>query len=93
VNTTAAVRDFWRHSTDVKFSDVVALLVTLGNDEFDSSECLHAYLSSNHGGQWTDAYRLLCESPFRPGPMWSESEVERRLLATWSDCENIFKRG
>lgn len=43
---------------------------------FDVAEALHCWLSLNHKGQWSDAYRLLCRSQFKPGPMWTESRCE-----------------
>lgn len=43
---------------------------------FDVAEALHAWLSLNHEGQWSETYKLLCRSRFKPGPMWRESRVE-----------------
>ena len=43
---------------------------------FDIAEALHAWLSLNHEGQWSETYKLLCRSQFRPGASWSESRVE-----------------
>lgn len=40
---------------------------------FEICEAIYCYASLNHDGQWSELYRILCESPFRPGPLWSES--------------------
>ena len=48
---------------------------------FDQAEALHTVLTLWHEGQHSTKYRLLSLSKFSPGPMWSESEVEK---------ENIF---
>lgn len=44
---------------------------------FDVAEALHACLIAWHGGQWSETYRLLCRSKFKPGMAWSESLVEQ----------------
>jgi hypothetical protein len=52
-------------------------MITVDQDNyFDVAEALHAWLSLNHEGQWSDTYRLLCRSQFKPGASWSESRVE-----------------
>ena len=47
----------------------------LGHEYFDAYEAVHVYLTLNHSGQFSTYYRMLSESEFRPGPMWSESRV------------------
>jgi hypothetical protein len=42
---------------------------------FEVYEACHTWLSLNHGGQWTDEYKLLSQSVFNPGPMWTEGRV------------------
>jgi hypothetical protein len=51
-------------------------LIVTDENYFELAEAVHAWLSLNHEGQWSDTYRLLCRSKFNPGPMWSESRVE-----------------
>jgi len=61
---------------------------------FDVAEALHCYLSLNHNGQWSDEYRMLCQSKFKPSPMWSESRcLEENFYCeeiTQDNCETVF---
>lgn len=57
---------------------------------FDQVEALHTVLTLWHEGQWSTKYRLLCQSQFKPGPMWSESQVEQENdfyseIETWKN--------
>lgn len=40
---------------------------------FDVLAAAYAWCSLNHQGQGSLQYALLCEIPFHPGPLWSES--------------------
>lgn len=42
---------------------------------FEIAEAVHAFCSLNHHGQSCEMYSILSRSPFRPGPMWSETRV------------------
>lgn len=43
---------------------------------FEQAEALHAVLTLWHGGQASKTYSLLCQSQFKLGMAWSESQVE-----------------
>jgi len=43
---------------------------------FGVAEALHAVLTLWHAGQYSETYRLLCRSKFKPGMAWRESDVE-----------------
>lgn len=50
--------------------------IKITNDNyFDIAEALHTVLTLWHDGK--HGYVVLCKSQFKPGPGWSESDVER----------------
>ncbi len=52
-------------------------MLKIDNDNyFEVAEAIHAWLTLNHEGQASDTYRMLCQSEFKPGMLWSESDVE-----------------
>lgn len=38
-------------------------------DEFDREEAIYWFANDYHGGQSSDLYRALCNSPYSPGPI------------------------
>jgi hypothetical protein len=63
---------------------------------FDQAEALHTVLTLWHDGQWSETYALLCRSKFKPGPFWSESEVQKnnsyyQELEQWTSDNQIDK--
>ena len=52
--------------------------------DFDYEECyeaIHAYCCLNHSGQFSELYRMLSTSDFKPGFYWNETTVERENIA------------
>lgn len=44
---------------------------------FDYAEAIYCFASLNHSGQGSEMYSILSTSTFKPGPLWSESQVEK----------------
>jgi hypothetical protein len=36
-------------------------------EDFDIEQAIYWYCADNHAGQWSDLYRVLCESEYTPG--------------------------
>jgi hypothetical protein len=52
-------------------------LITINTENFfDVAEAIHCFCTLNHGGQTSELYSILSRSEFKPGPLWSESNVE-----------------
>lgn len=56
-------------------------LDTMSDDEWEFSleSALYYFASMNHGGQWSNLYKVLCNSHYSPGRMenfekWSEND-------------------
>lgn len=52
--------------------------------DFDYEDCyeaIHAYCCLNHSGQFSELYRMLSTSDFKPGFYWNECTVERENIA------------
>lgn len=64
-------------------------------DAFDVAEAIHAFANDYHGGQWTDLYRVLSASKFRPGPMWRgpESEAAQEIYAALAEFDAMDPHG
>ncbi len=53
------------------------MVQAIDNDNyFDVAEAIYAYCSMHHSGQSSELYKILCQSEFKPGPMWSESRCK-----------------
>ena len=57
-------------------------------DEFDVEAAIYWLASDYHGGQWSNLYRALCASPYRPGPLVREAADEGDSAA---DCYNHLR--
>ena len=74
-------------SDELNIDNVIAQLVNLADvDDFTAAEAIHAYCSLNHEGQWSKLYRLLSQSEFKPGPLWSEEYVDEFVLDLVSEA-------
>lgn len=73
-----------------EYDAIVSKLTDKGYDEFDACECLHAWLSVNHGGLWSDTYSLLSQSKFNPGRFWSEDKVKEDMPELWEDIAEVI---
>jgi hypothetical protein len=76
-------RDDHHHKRErmMDINTLIAKLVEIADvDDFTAAEAVHAYCSLNHEGQWSKLYRLLSQSEFRPGPLWSEAYVDEFVL-------------
>jgi hypothetical protein len=45
------------------------LAVLAGEEEFSVEAAIYWFASDCHGGQWSNLYEALCQSPYRTGPL------------------------
>jgi hypothetical protein len=50
--------------------------------EFDIEEAIYWFASDYHGGQWSNLYSALCQSPYKPGALqsWCGSDIAVELV-------------
>ena len=61
---------------------LVLVMGLFGWANFERAEAIHAFASDYHGGQGSDLYRVLSQSPFRPGPLWRTSDAAPDMIET-----------
>lgn len=45
-------------------------------DLFEVEEAIYWFANDYHGGQWSNLYQVLCNSPYSPGPLMSTERLE-----------------
>ena len=56
--------------------------------EFDIEEAIYWFASDYHGGQWTNLYKAIYASQYRPGPMTRGPEDVGKMM--YEDLEEKF---
>ena len=59
---------------------------------FEYAEAIYCFAVLNYGGQDCPMYSILSMSAFKPGPSWSESEVERENFHYCEISESNIER-
>lgn len=59
-------------------------------DEFDREEAIYWFAANYHGGQASNLYRALCNSPYSPGPLTYGPDESSQLL--YDDLVNHLNR-
>lgn len=63
---------------------------------FEIAEAIHCYASLNYSGQNSELYKILSQSQFNPGPLWSETRclIENEYVSLLNDetCINLSKQ-
>lgn len=56
----------------------------------DAEVAIYSYAELYHDGQWSELYKILCNSPFKPSPIW-RIEDEGTALEMFQELEANFK--
>jgi hypothetical protein len=65
----------------------------MGADDFDVEEAIYAFAGDYHGGLGSNLYAALCQSGFRPGPLWSGLEEESVAAYLYGHLEAEYVAG
>ncbi len=61
-------------------------------DDFDKEEAIYCFASDWHGGQSSNLYSVLCNSPFKPGPVWSYMDPRGMSQMIYDYLEDTFSQ-
>jgi hypothetical protein len=75
---------------DEMLAFVASLPFASERDESDIEEAIYWYASDYHGGQWSNLYAAICESPFTPGPCSNGPEDDGMAAMLYDDLESEF---
>jgi hypothetical protein len=75
---------------DEMLAFIASLPFASERDEFDTEEAIYWYASDYHGGQSSNLYAAICESPYSPGPCSNGPEPESIGADLYADLESEF---